>query len=66
MMKKNQAFFRGGGRPRFYLLSPAKASTNHAEKKTEARCVGRLSVEIFSGDLKSDEREQWPSGVFLS
>ena len=50
---------------RFYLLSQAKASTN-ADKKTEAWCVGRLSVEIFSGDLKSDEREQWPGGVFLS
>jgi hypothetical protein len=57
-MEKSQAFFKGAARPRFYLLSRAKASTNHAEKKTEARCVGRLSVEFFSGDLKSDKREQ--------
>ena len=63
---ENSGIFRVAARPRFYLLSLAKASTNHAEKKTEARCVGRLSVEFFSGDLKSDEREQWPGGVFLS
>jgi hypothetical protein len=55
---ENSGIFKVGARPRFYLLSLAKASTNHAEKKTEARCVGRLSVEFFSGDLKSDEREQ--------
>ena len=42
----------------FHLLSDGKRSTNQAEKETEARDVGGLSVEFFSGDLKSDEREQ--------
>ena len=31
---------------------------NHAETKTEAREVVDCQLSLFSGDLKSDEREQ--------
>jgi hypothetical protein len=36
------------------------------KRKRKLGALVDCQLSFFSGDLKSDEREQWPSGVFLS
>jgi hypothetical protein len=36
------------------------------KRKRKLGALVDCQLSFFSGDLKSDEREQWPGGVFLS